>query len=84
MVFVEPLLKKSVREECKNPNWRVDEDHFVTDISMDGIEPGAINFSAGWFSVGHEVRTLFLSKFRFNLTASYLVRGISPLALTKP
>ena len=54
------------------------------DISMDGIEPGAINFSAGWFGVGHEVRTLFLSKFRFNLTASSLVRGISPLALAKP
>ena len=30
------------------------------DISMDGIEPGAINFLAGWFGVGHEVHTLFL------------------------
>ena len=78
------MLKKLVREECKNPNWQVDEDHFVMDISMDGIEPGEINFSAGWFGVGHEVCTLFLSKFRFNLTASSLVRGISPLALAKP
>jgi hypothetical protein len=51
---------------------------------MDKIEPGAINFSAGWFGVGHEVCILFLSEFRFNLTASSLVMRISPLALAKP
>jgi hypothetical protein len=51
------MLEKSVQTALpdKTPNWRTHDVNFVTKSSRDTIEPGAINFSAGWFGQGHEV-----------------------------
>jgi hypothetical protein len=68
---IEALLKKSVQKEMPNkpiPNWRTHEENFIPKSSRDGIEPGAVTFSSGWFGQGHEVRFHFNNKSRINLT----------------
>jgi hypothetical protein len=37
------------------PNWRVDRRNFVTKTKKHKLEPGAVNFSAGWLGQGHTV-----------------------------
>lgn len=37
------------------PNWRTHNVNFDPKTTRDTIEPGAVNFSAGWFGQGHAV-----------------------------
>jgi hypothetical protein len=41
-----------------DPSWRIYQTNFVEKGSR-LCEPGAVNFSAGWFAQGHMVRMLF-------------------------
>jgi len=48
------------------PNWRTHDINFIKKGSINTIEPGAINFSAGWLGQGHTVRFIFYIKARTN------------------
>ena len=57
-----PLLKKSVQQEKpqkRSPNWRIHQKNFVKKSSRNICEPGAVNFSSGWFGQGHTVSVEF-------------------------
>jgi hypothetical protein len=56
------LLKRSVKEEKSmkpSPNWRINNKNFLKKNSMQELEPGAVNFSAGWLGQGHTVWVIF-------------------------
>jgi hypothetical protein len=66
------LLKKSVQKQKLDkptPNWRTHDVNFVTHVSGNLIEPGAVTFSAGWLGQGHTVGFQFYSKNGTNLKA---------------
>jgi len=50
-----------VKKEAQTttPNWRVDKKNFVANKTGQICQPGAINFSAGWFGQGHDVSLRF-------------------------
>lgn len=53
-----PLLRQSVKKEKPKkpaPNWRIHHRNFVRKSHRHHCEPGAVNFSSGWFGLGHEV-----------------------------
>jgi hypothetical protein len=55
---IRPLLKASIKagtDKDAVPNWRIRNGHFSKGNGDQACEPGAINFSAGWFGQGHEV-----------------------------
>ena len=69
-ITIEPILKKSVMEERLNkpkPNWRTHDINFLDDSSRDTLEPGAVNFSAGWLGQGHTVSFIFYIITKSNL-----------------
>jgi len=69
-ITIEPILKKSVMEERLNkpkPNWRTHDVNFLDDSSRDTLEPGAVNFSAGWLGQGHTVSFIFYIITKSNL-----------------
>jgi hypothetical protein len=49
---------KKKRKTNPDPNWRIQENNFV-EKGTRLCEPGAVNFSAGWFAQGHAVRISF-------------------------
>jgi hypothetical protein len=56
------LLKNSRREkqpEKPDPSWRTNGKHFIEKSDRHVCEPGAVNFSAGWFGLGHAVGIYF-------------------------
>jgi hypothetical protein len=64
-IQIEPLLKKSVKKEIPNkttPNWRTHELNFAPKTSDHVMEPGAANFSAGWYAQGHNVSLTYSNK----------------------
>jgi hypothetical protein len=57
-----PLLEKSIKTARPNktaPNWRINDDNFVEKSPEHICEPGAVNFSSGWFGQGHVVSDSF-------------------------
>jgi hypothetical protein len=61
---VEPLLKRLIKvkkSDKPEPNWLINKGNFVQKSYRRLMEPGAINFSAGWFAQGHTVNFNILS-----------------------
>lgn len=67
---ISPWLRSSVKFQRVNkpaPNWRIHRNNFIRKTSRHILEPGAINFSAGWLGQGHAVRFYFaLFNYLFN------------------
>lgn len=65
-VSIGPLLERSIktaRPEKTAPNWRINEDNFVEKSAEHMCEPGAVNFSSGWFGQGHVVSQSFFLRY---------------------
>jgi hypothetical protein len=52
------VARKKKKNTNPDPNRRINQNNFVEKGSR-LCEPGAVNFSAGWFAQGHTVRPLF-------------------------
>lgn len=37
------------------PNWRINSSNFIPKRTANIFEPGSVNFSSGWFGLGHSV-----------------------------
>jgi hypothetical protein len=84
-INIAPLLKDSIKKkthETKDPNWRINRKNFVKKNTQRICEPGAINFSAGWFGLAHEV-SLGYYLFKLNEFDIKLVRKISFTSVIK-
>jgi hypothetical protein len=62
---------KAQRSKNKKINWRSDPTYFRTP-EVPRFVPGSINFSPGWFALGHEVR-MFSIQCRLPLFMSRLL-----------
>lgn len=70
---MEPLLRISVKKDTASKrlqNWRTTHRNFFRKTAQRTCQPGAVNFSAGWFAQGHTVRLLFHSMNRGKLTVN--------------
>lgn len=57
-VSIGPLLRESIKSATQTSttaNWRIRKHNFMEPNSQQFCEPGAINFSAGWFGQAHDV-----------------------------
>lgn len=54
--LLRPSVKAGILGTSYNSNWRVLARNFVKKSQGRKCEPGAVNFSAGWFAQGHTVR----------------------------
>lgn len=67
---ISPWLRKSVKMEKAHkpaPNWRINHRNFIRKTKKHKLEPGAVNFSAGWLGQGHTVG-FRISPIEINLT----------------
>jgi hypothetical protein len=51
------LTKPKRKKGRKQVNWRIDPNNFRAPTNPEFV-PGSVEFSPGWFSQGHEARTI--------------------------
>jgi hypothetical protein len=61
---IQRMLKRSVKIDKPmrtQTNWRINERNFIRKTAQQVLEPGAVNFSAGWLGQGHTVSFKLIS-----------------------